>query len=370
MARRDLSSPGLAKLLDQDELLPPDEYEYRWLTGLDEGDPLVHHLRGQPVLKGRELRHAALTTACGVSSAIDSIQGRMAVGVRDQRLAERKRVEGVARLPNVAPVGVDPVAWAQVAELHDVDTDESRRLSLWEGLELHRKNDHRGYQRLARAAWEHDLLVEHLIPRALVTEDSLAFAGAARALWRRFLGSERAFPALPTHAAAFVLSVVYSRLEVGALLASMSLSSCSSGVDFEAEPIRTRLRQEVDASLRFWAKRVSGSRDEGAVLAREFIAVVGDLVAAERRTEGERLERDEARRWDRRRLSESESKVEWEAEPLEVVIASVGRSSEAVQVGAPAKLPDREAPVVHFELPDPPSGVEGEPPLLPTTGED
>ena len=359
-------APGLRELVEHsEELLSPDLHRDEWCLGLEDGDPLVHHLRGRCVLAGAELRRASVNVACGASAAVVAIQARMAVGRRDRRLAERKLVERFARLPEVCPMGVDPSAWRHLAELHDVGLAEEQREQARAALVDLRAADSNGFKRLMRAAAEHDQQVERLVPRAIVTEDTLVFAAAARELWRRFLGREQAFPALPTHVAAFALSVAFSPLEAGALLAALDLASIAPSADLVEEPVRSTLRRAVDRSLRFWAERAGGSRGEGAVLAGEFIAAAGELVVAEQRAEVERPERAKARVRDRRRPPQVASVTESVEVGASTSIQGESEEEGAVQI---RPQPDQGLVVLHFEQPDSLSEVEAEP--HPPNGED
>ena len=311
MAYRNFDSKPLRTLLEPftAELGSPTEHEAEWFAELTNGDPFVHHLRGQTVLEGSELRRAVLNTACGVSSAIASIQGRMAVGKKDHRLTERRRVVTVARLSSTAPTGVDGAAWRHLADLHDPSADVGCLNRAREALDRLEADDPDGFERLMRAARMHDRTVEQLEARALEIEDSLVFSAAARALWGRFLGTEKALEQLPAHVAVFALSIVFEPAQAGGLVASLGLLTISPTADFPMEPTRTDLRKAVDRSLRFWQVRSAGSSKEGgAVHAREFIAAVGDLVRSEQEA-GEGIIERAARLGRRRRGGETSTSV-------------------------------------------------------------
>ena len=284
MVRRDLDSEALRSLLEpfDSDLRSPSEHEAGWFATLVGGDPLVQHLRGQTTLDGPELRRASLNTACGVSQAIVSIQERMAAGSRDLRWSERKRLVKVAHLPTTPPTGVDREAWRQLGDLHDLASDAATWTHARQALLCLQEDDPAGFARLMAAARVHDRAVDQLEPLLVEIEDSFVFSAAARALWSRFLGSQKALPQLPAHAALFALSVVFEPIQNGALVASLGLLAIAPNAEFHVEPVRSGLRAAVDRSLRFWQERSGGDTPgDGAAHAREFVAAVGDLVRAE-----------------------------------------------------------------------------------------
>jgi hypothetical protein len=273
-------------------LVSPSEHVAAWHASLGDGVPFIQTLRGTLDLERPALRRVALDAGFGVASSIISIQRRMVVGSRDRRPAEQVRVERVARLPTVPPVAVDADAWSHLAVIHDPRAGPKKRVRSQEALTRLEEADPAGFGRLMNAAGAHDRAVDQLAARATATEDALVFAAAARALWTRFFGTELPLPALPAHAVTFVFGTVFSPLQVGALMASMDLLSTAPTADFGVEPARKALRHAVDRSRRFWRDQVP-RKDQGLAdeLAREFVAVVGDLVLSEREAADQLVER-------------------------------------------------------------------------------
>lgn len=280
------------------ELASPAEHRAAWSASLQSGVPIVHVLRGTLHLDDPPLRRAALDAAFGVATAIEEIQRRMTVGARDPRLSDRRRVEQVARLPAFAPPGVDAASWEELAIVHDESASPLRRKGAWTALKHLEDADPDGFCRLMAAAEGHDDDVENLFGRATSIEDVLAFAAASREIWCRFFGSPHPLRSLPARAAWLPLSRVYAPLQTGALLACAGLLTVPATAKFESEEVRTALRQAVARSRRFWVSLAG--QEEAVAVATEFVAVVGDLVLAEREAANRLPERAE-RLWRHRR---------------------------------------------------------------------
>ena len=274
------------------ELASAAEHEAAWSASLQSGVPIVHVLRGTLHLDDAPLRRAALDAAFGVARAIGEIQRRMTVGARDPRLADRKRVERVARLPAFAPYDVDPESWEELAIAHDESARPLRRGRAWTALKRHEEADPDGFCRLMADAEGHDADVENLFVRATSIEDALAFAAASREIWRRFFGSPHPLPSLPIHAAWLPLSRVYDPFQAGTVLARAGLLTVPPTANFKAKEIRRSLQQAADRSQRFWVSLVG--EEEAVAVATEFVGIIGDLVLAEREAANRLPERAES----------------------------------------------------------------------------
>ena len=284
------------------EMSSPGGHATAWHASLPNEVPLVQARLGGIYLEGAELRRAALDLACGVAPAIDSIQRQMVEGDRDRRLLERTPIEEAARLPAIAPIGVEAEPWRQLSrafdpDLHSVVQEEARAR-----VEEYAQREPGGFARLMEAASAHDRAVEGVAVRALANEDSRVFAAAARTYWSRFFGRPRPLPALPRRAAAWALRGPFEPVQVGALLVVLGLAPESARGPLDEEAAQTTLRKLADGDQRFWRLRAAGAGRENAdELALEVVTAVGELVA---------LQRDSAAKlWERAALLR---KARWE----------------------------------------------------------
>ena len=262
----------------------PSDHAAAWFASVTGRDPLVEHVRGQRPLEGDALRRVALDTACGVVSAIESIQARLTVVRSDPRVAERREIERLAQLPKTPPLGVDSAAWSNLRASQDPARSADEREAAVRALDAYATADPAAFGRLNTAAAAHDRAVDALVERALSNEDGQVYAAAARTCWSRHFGTERPLPKLPVHVAVFALNVAFRPRVAGAILCAMGRLATPRTSELHSADAGILLRREVDRSLRFWRDRDRKSDGPPGTTAANFLVDVRDLVLSAQRS--------------------------------------------------------------------------------------